>query len=348
MSVYFLKESDLTFFLGRLLASSPVIAPVAKKSKFVFAELGSAAELRLDYDVTLLPPKTAFFPVKQKLLDFGPDGPKSAITPRKQVLFGVHFYDIKGIDMLDQLFAEGHRDNNYLANREATTVVGSSIQKVSSRAFFSTVGTDVQPRGHDAFLTHVTAGYVFETRTPKGEALISFGSFEKATAAQIEEAAGVNAAVLKRCPEKLEHSSELIAVKVRNAFANEELWTDLAKDCFSCGSCNIVCPTCYCFDVQDRWNLDQVSGTRHRTWDACLTNDFSKVSLGAGGSENFRERRGQRFRHRMMRKAAYLNEKLGGPACVGCGRCSAGCVPDIADPVRIINRIVGGRHGSSV
>jgi formate hydrogenlyase subunit 6/NADH:ubiquinone oxidoreductase subunit I len=71
-----------------------------------------------------------------------------------------------------------------------------------------------------------------------------------------------------------------------------------------------------------------------------LTEDFAKVSLGGGATENFREERAERFRHRIMRKASYLNEKLGGPACVGCGRCSAACTSDIADPVNVINKIM--------
>ena len=124
-----------------------------------------------------------------------------------------------------------------------------------------------------------------------------------------------------------------IAEKVRASFKNKELWEKLSEKCFSCGSCNIVCPTCYCFDVQDKWNLDQVSGDRTRYWDACLTEEFSKISLGAGAEENFREKRGDRFRHRIMRKASYLNDKLGSPACVGCGRCSVSCTSDITDPV---------------
>ena len=41
-----------------------------------------------------------------------------------------------------------------------------------------------------------------------------------------------------------------------------------------------------------------------------------------------------------MRKTTYLNEKLGGPACVGCGRCSQACTADIADPVRVITTIM--------
>jgi len=120
------------------------------------------------------------------------------------------------------------------------------------------------------------------------------------------------------------------------------LWNSLAQDCFSCGSCNTTCPTCYCFDVQDNWNLDQKTGERSRYWDACLTEDFSKVSLGAGAQENFREEKAERFRHRFMRKATYLNKELGGPACVGCGRCSQSCTADIADPVTVINKIMEG------
>jgi ferredoxin len=41
-----------------------------------------------------------------------------------------------------------------------------------------------------------------------------------------------------------------------------------------------------------------------------------------------------------MRKGAYLNEKLGSPACTGCGRCSMACTVDIADPVRVITTIM--------
>ena len=78
---------------------------------------------------------------------FGPGGRASAIQPEPRILFGVHFYDVKAIDMLDQLFRENHEDKNYLAKREQTTIVGSNIQNVSKRAFLATVGKDVKPQG---------------------------------------------------------------------------------------------------------------------------------------------------------------------------------------------------------
>jgi sulfhydrogenase subunit beta (sulfur reductase) len=340
MKAYFLKAELFEGFMSQMLATTKVIGPVARKTKFVFEELKSPSELRLDYDVTILPAKKVFFPPKQPLVTFSETKMESCIDPAAQVLFGVHFYEVKAIDMLDDIFRSGHEDRNYLANRERTTIVASNIQCVSPRAFFGSVGRDVKPKGQDAFLTKMTGGYLFETFTDKGEQLVSFGKFCSATAAQVEEARQVNDKVMNECSEKLQHTSAEIAKKVRGAFNNRELWESLAADCFSCGTCNIVCPTCYCFDVQDVWNLDQVSGVRCRIWDGCLLEDFAKVSLGAGGSENFREERWQRFRHRVMRKMTYLNNKLGGPACVGCGRCSVGCVPDIADPAEIVARIM--------
>ncbi len=342
MKTYFLPQHELPSFVSTLLQTTRVIGPVAKKHKFVFARLASADELRLDYDVTILPPKKAIFPQTQPLLKFSPEGYEDVGTPQPQILFGVHFYDVKALDMLDEFFTDGHADRRYLDNREATTIVASSIQHINERAFFASVGADVKPRGHDAFLTAIEGGYVYEILTDKGEALIKHGSFRAATGDEVSSAYAANAEALDKCPQHIYHSTREIGRRVRAAFGRDEVWDELAEKCFSCGTCNTTCPTCYCFDVQDKWNLDQASGVRERTWDGCLLDDFARVSLGEGATDNFREKAAQRFRHRVMRKTSYLNEKLGGPACVGCGRCAIGCVPDIADPVRIINRIMEG------
>jgi ferredoxin len=340
MTALLIKSSDFSAFVSAMIEAGPVYAPVAKRSRFVFDRLETSEELRLDYDVTVLPPKKLFFPPTQDLIRFDGEEFKMAVEPVEKILFGVHFYDVKAIDQTDLLFSERNFDVNYMAHRQTTTIVASNIQTVSKRAFFASVGAGVPAKGHDANLTLIEGGYVFEPLTARGEALTKFGRFEPATDAQCQEADKVNADALSKCPEKLEYSTQAIADKVRAAFGKEELWSQLATDCFSCGSCNTVCPTCYCFDVQDTWNVDQTSGQRTRYWDACLTEDFAKVSLGEGATENFRETRGERFRHRIMRKAVYLNPKLGGPACVGCGRCSAACTADIADPVRVIDQIM--------
>lgn len=340
MGVYYLDERHFTAFVNAMIQAKRVVGPVARRARFAYESLESADDLRLDFDVTLLPPKCVFFPPAQPIVRFDGDEVSSCIRPADTVLFGVHFYDVKAIDQLDFLFRENNADWDYLSQREATTVVASNIQTVSPRAFWDSVGTGVQPQGHDAFLTKIDSGYVFETRTPKGEALLEYGGFRQATQAEIAEAERVNAAVMGTCAERLAYTTEEIAEKVRDSFGNEKMWDELAQRCFSCGSCNTVCPTCYCFDVVDSWNLDQKSGVRTRYWDACLTREFAAVTGAGGSKENFREHHSARFRHRFMRKTTYLNDKLGGPACVGCGRCSQACTADIADPVRVITQIM--------
>lgn len=340
MTASFIRSDDFPAFVTAMIEAGPVYGPVAKRSRFIFDRLESPDELRLDYDVTILPPKKLFFPPAQDLVRFDDGTFESAVDPEEKVLLGVHFYDVKGLDQTDLLYSERNFDNAYMANRQTTTIVASNIQNVSPRAFFASVGADVPAKGHDAFLTKIEGGYVYEPFTERGEALVKHGAFQPATEAQVKEAERVNAEALAKCPEKHSASDADRRAAVAAAFDKEALWTELAEDCFSCGSCNTVCPTCYCFDVQDTWNVDAKSGQRTRYWDACLTADFAQVSLGEGATENFRDSRGERFRHRFMRKSVYLNDKLGQPACVGCGRCSAACTADIADPVRVIDRIM--------
>ena len=338
MKSYFLSDQNLTAFVEGLMSKYPVIAPVAKRTRFVFEKLVESDELRLDYDTTILPPKKVFFPAKQDLIHFDADGFEACIDPKEQVLLGVHPHDIKGIDMSDIFYSDRKYDNNYMANRNATIIIGSSVQNHYKHSFFGTMNADRPMKGHDMFMTKIDGGYAVDALTENAESLLSLGSFEDATDAQIAEAVEVNRKAEENCLEKLNGTPDEIKKKVRSNF-DSPVWEELSEKCFSCGSCNIVCCTCYCFDVQDEWNVDGASGKRFRLWDACLTTEFSEVTSPAG-AENFREERSERFRHRFMRKAAYLNEQLGSPACTGCGRCSGACTADIANPVTVINKIL--------
>lgn len=337
----FLPKEAFPAFVDALIAKTRVIAPVAKQVKFIYDELESAQDLRLDFDVTLLPPKAVFFPPVQDLLKFDGDEITSCIDPIDTVLLGVHPYDVKGIDICDEFFSAPTADGDYLDQRAHTTIVASNIQNVYSWAFWDSIGKEIEPKGMDAFLTEIADGYVFDVYTEKGAALLASGSFSDATAAQVAEAQKVNQDVWGTCEHRIADTSAAIAQTMEDRFADKALWRALSEGCFSCGSCNVVCPTCFCFDVQDHWNLDQTSGTRSRCWDSCLAYDFSVTTLAGGGEENFRGERYERFRHRFMRKMAYQNERFGGPVCVGCGRCAGACTPRIADPVKVVNTVMG-------
>jgi ferredoxin len=120
---------------------------------------------------------------------------------------------------------------------------------------------------------------------------------------------------------------------------DSKVWEEHGAKCFSCGSCNMVCPTCYCFDVRDCMELNLRHGDRSRFWDGCMLTDFTKVASG----EIFREGRGARLRHRTYRKDLYLFEKWGRPFCTGCGRCGTACLTKIVDPLDIENELYKGQ-----
>jgi ferredoxin len=86
-------------------------------------------------------------------------------------------------------------------------------------------------------------------------------------------------------------------------------------------------------------NWDLKSGKRDRSWDGCLLDGFTKVA----GNHEFRKNRADRFRHRIYRKGKYVPSKIelsGQVACVGCGRCVSACLPDIANPVNVYNKLI--------
>ncbi len=340
--MYFLKKDDLPMFIQNLIASQEVIGPKAKDSRFIFDLIKDPGELRLDYDITVLPPKKFFFPPRQDLLKYANGQIEECLNPGPKIFFGLHPYDIKAISILDTLFGQKKEDWYYLANRKVTTIVGLNVQRISQNAFFESMGAATVTSGYDLFMTDIGEGFVFEVGTARGKNILKFGNFVKATDGQIHlrqesRKAGLNSG--GNSLNELTYPLELVAKRVRASF-NSPVWEDLAKRCFSCGSCNMVCPTCYCFDVQDLWNLDQESSaTRFRTWDGCLVEGFAEISI-QGGIENFRQARSKRYKHRIMRKFSYLNLALGSPACVGCGRCVSACTADIANPVKVITRLM--------
>jgi sulfhydrogenase subunit beta (sulfur reductase) len=116
---------------------------------------------------------------------------------------------------------------------------------------------------------------------------------------------------------------------------NSPVWNKVAEKCLGCGTCNLLCATCYCFDVRDEVEIDMKKGSRERFWDSCMLNEFAEVA----GGENFREKLESRTRHRLYRKFKYLTQDSGALHCVGCGRCSKYCPADI-NIVQIINDLI--------
>ncbi|HWQ50740.1 MAG TPA: 4Fe-4S dicluster domain-containing protein [Terriglobales bacterium] len=86
---------------------------------------------------------------------------------------------------------------------------------------------------------------------------------------------------------------------------------EAGDNCFSCGICFMVCPTCGCFSVSEGED-----GRRVRSWNGCTLTDFTRIAPG----RLMEPTPESRMAHRWRRKY-----EEGARLCVGCGRCERYC-----------------------
>lgn len=309
---------------------SEVIGVVPKGARYSFSALESAAEMDLDYDVTILPPKKVLLPQVETLMTFKTKDATSyeaTIDRTPRALIGVHPYDIAGIGLLDKAFTEDKQDAHYMARRENLTLVGLYPTKPFEYRFAASAGNPCPCEVADAMLCDLGDDYGIEVFTDKGKAFFGDAATEDAGAEADIEAKKDAVADSQKLPVAVTEVKALLETKEESS-----VWADRGSKCYSCGSCVLVCPTCYCFDVTDEIELSLASGERKRVWDGCLLEDFAKCA----GDHNFRAEKAARFRHRLYRKGKYLDNKFGQFGCVGCGRCADACTADIANPVDVL------------
>jgi ferredoxin len=317
-----------------------VIGVKEKGDRFAYGELSSATELRLDHDVTILPPKKFFLPQIEDLVHFSTStGFESVIDETSFILLGVHPYDVFAIAQLDLLFGKDNPDVHYMTRREQATIIACDVETPSANIFAGHMGTAMVDSGYDILLTKINDYYLADIATEKGEAAAEqLTKAPNATEADTRARDDVwkrNTLALRQ--HELQPAVGYLPHLLADAYTHP-VWEERAKNCFSCGSCNVVCPTCYCFDVQDDFKWDMKSGRRYRIWDGCMLSEFAVVA----GNHNFRPDKAERFRHRYYRKGKYIPDTIGQTGCVGCGRCVTACVANIANPVEVYNRLVEG------
>ena len=343
MSLKIIEKAAMAAFVSGVMGQYTVVGPQVKarqadgREQFAFGPLTDPDQLRLDYNTTILPPKKHLLPQEEVLFTFRTAD--FSTTPRletqPQVIFGVHTCDIHAMKLLDAVFAAGEQDEHYLRHRESTLIVGiECLRPCDEHSFCKSMNTLDASDGFDLHLTDLGVVYAVEVGTEAGAKLLQDYC---ATCDASEEAIGrLNQALSEKWPRfsyRLDFDGAELPALMALSY-KDALWDELGKRCLACGSCNIVCPTCYCFNVCDRISLDGQTGERARVWDSCQLDEFARVATG----ENFRHKRSQRQRHRFFRKGKYIPDMHHELGCVGCGRCARACLVDIT-PVSVWNAL---------
>ena len=333
-----ISKENLRAGLDKALSDYQVAALTQKiDGRFVYDYVKKSSEVTFEYKPTVLSPKKFFFPQDEAILEYTSDGQvKAKIEAKPLVLFGLRPCDLNGLKVLNEAFADDNGDPNYLAKLEKSVVIGIDCKKICDKhAFCFKVDCHNAKGAYDIMMYDLgNDKYLIETANSKGEGFVAkyFATqdavgTERAEFQKEKDAgfAGQNKFKdLEKFPELFENNKK------------HPIWDQEGSRCLSCGSCIMVCPTCYCFDVEDDLALNLKEGKRVRKWDACMLHDFSKVA----GGEVFRHSATARLHHRINRKFDYLMKKHDQSVCVGCGRCVRACLVEIS-PKTIAEAING-------
>lgn len=342
-SVKFLPAPNLREWLVGLSGEYRVLVPTEEGESVVFRPFEANSTPVLSADATTSP-KSALFASCRELFRFeqtkDPDNPERTslkltpdMNPEPTIIFGGRPCGAKGAAVFDRVYlGDRFPDPYYRTARENTLFVTLTCDSPGHTCFCHWVGGGPDdPTGSDVLVTAVEGGYVLQTVTEKGESLLG-GPILTDGEAKLDEAEAVRQkakAGLSPAPDLGRARESLVAV-----FDDRAFWEDVSAGCINCGACTYLCPTCYCFTITDEAN--GLSGKRLRTWDTCMSFQFTLEASG----HNPRPTKAQRLKNRVGHKFSYYPARYGGPiACCGCGRCVRKC-PASLDIREIVTRAI--------
>jgi ferredoxin len=340
-----ISHSDFIAAVDELARKRRIVGPVAREDRFFYQQVEDSSLLDLSFNYCVYGPRCYLFPPVETLFTFEKSNGNFSATPvidrRPTAFIGVHPCDIHAIRLLDRVFSMDEPDEHYLARRAATLIVGIDCPRpcmpgvfcVDMQAHEAAEGFDVMLYPLERDGEKITRfGVVFGTQ--EGRHWLLYSRRCEAPTATDERSFDtyVKAKGQAFVPQLKTSAQDLPALLDRSY--DSLLWEATARRCYSCGSCNLSCPTCYCFNIRDELNLDLQTGDRKREWDGCQLRDFAEVA----GGHNFRPKAASRLRHRIYRKAKWIRERSGLAGCVGCARCDRACTAKI-NSVEIYNQL---------
>ena len=244
-------------------------------------------------------------------------------SPERPFAFiGVRPCDIRAMAIQDRVFEDGaYNDTHYQARRKGAFIVAVNCAKAASTCFCTSMGSG--PKAEQEFdlaLTELDPDgnhrFVVEIGTERGRRLLEDIPHDDATADDVDAAASVSAntatSMTRQMPENVR---DLLA-----GSPDHPRWDEVAERCLTCGNCTMVCPTCFCTDVNEDTVFDGEVIGRSRQWTSCFGIDFSYIH---GGSVRHSAR--SRYRQWMTHKLSSWHDQFGESGCVGCGRCITWC-----------------------
>ncbi len=330
------KKEELKTFFERLAEDNTVVGPVqtgidrSGKPLYQFEQVSDFEKVRLDYTTTKLPAKRYFLPYReamatfrfenndwQKNIDFNIDRP--------YVFFGLHACDINALNRLDKvLMGATYPMPYYAAKRMNMFIIGVDCRP-QPFCFCRSMGADTVTHGFDLFLTDIGDRYFAEIMSATA---FDFLNMIKTSEPDEDDHVRYMKVVAEKNKQFTAHVDTSDLTKILDMEFQSPVWKQWGDKCLGCGTCANVCPTCYCYGVEETVRVDLKGADKNKTLYSCNVIDFAEVA----GGHNFRPERSTRLKYRYYHKHRGFVEAFEESLCVGCGRCGEACLAGITVP----------------
>jgi sulfhydrogenase subunit beta (sulfur reductase) len=330
-----LDKQQFRRFVDLMLESNEVIGPkqvgIGKEGKPIhqYLPVKSFDEIDLDYETTEYSAKSYVLPYKENLsvYKFSEDGWSQEISYRFQprVILGLHACDIQALLKLDKVMAKNSFPSPYYISRRKNTFIIGIDHNPCEKGFCLSLSTDTVSQGFDLFLTDIGDRYFVSINSDRGFTSLQKVETGDVTEENTKEYLDIRRKFIKSYNNKVDvrNLPNLMDIEFES-----DVWHKWGNKCLSCGSCAMVCPTCYCYGISERVSMDNSEGAKVKQLYSCNLVDFATVA----GGHNFRPSRVTRLKYRYYHQHRGFAEAYDEPKCVGCGRCSRVCLAGINPP----------------
>ena len=251
----------------------------------------------------------------------------------RYAFIGVRPCELAAIEVQDRVFIRtDFTDPLYQQRRQNIFILAVDCLHPGGTCFCASMGTGpIAKAGFDLKLTELNEVFLLEVGSKAGLDALQDLSVES-LAIKWQEEAATGRVQAARAMGRVLPDVESIPALLLNSLEHPE-WQDVAARCLNCTNCTLVCPTCFCWDVEDATTLDGAVTKRTRVWDSCFNPAYSAQ---AGG--NIRPDTVSRYRQWLTHKMGSWVQQFGVSGCVGCGRCITWCPAgiDITEEIKAI------------
>lgn len=241
----------------------------------------------------------------------------------KMAFIGVHACDIQAILVQDLVFnSKLAAYPQYHERRKNIFILAVNCTQCVNTCFCASMGSGPEvTKGYDLALTEVIQGkehfFVIDVGSSKGQLYCDQLKLKSADPKQCQ-----------RAKDLVQENRDDMKRFVNNDRVQEMLlkswnckrWDQVAERCINCANCTLVCPTCFCCDMEEKVSLNQSQDDRWQSWDSCFNLSHSYIHGGC-----VRQSAKSRYRQWLTHKFGTWWNQFGLSGCVGCGRCITWC-----------------------